>query len=109
MYGLLVILGLLLIISQCANNERIAAQKIEGMANQNSENSNATPTKAELPSVKKPSGLRNVVAFHLGDDLYANANAPYGFDIPISMQEEFMLLKDLGLTKDSALSSKSSK
>jgi len=141
-YGMLIVLGLLIVISQCVNKEK---QLFEGLVNSNvgnigvGANSNATapiantnykPTPSNNNAAKannnankqgRPSALivnnnlpqgelyktgSNYLAYNPGRLLFADANAPYGFKIPQSMQQEYALLKDLGISKDNVLSQK---
>ena len=138
-YGMLIVLGLLIVISQCVNKEK---KLFEGLVNSNvgatlpnvnsgSVNTNNTaPTpvnniaarannnanKQGQPSAfivnnNLPQGElyktgSKYLAYNPGRLLFADANAPYGFKIPQSMQQEYALLKDLGISKDNFISQK---
>ena len=102
MYGLLIILGLLIVISQCINREK------ENFENLNSNNYANTDNEREkkLPQVvdQKPTGKRNVFSYNPGEILLTDANAPYGFNVPQSMMQEFALLRNAGNSTDKPVS-----
>ena len=135
-YGMLIILGLLIVISQCVNKEK---KLFEGLVNSNgasapnvnseSVNKNApTPNNNTSAKVNNNANLQglpsafiannnlpqgelykqgtNYLAYNPGRLLFADANSPYGFMIPQSMQQEYALLKDLGISKDNVISQK---
>ena len=122
-FGMLIILCLVLVISQCANSERTLLESMtNGNANANANtNSNANANaNANVPlanvAPNANSGLKarrkplnsnnNVFKYYPGEILNADANAPYGFKVPPSMQQEHTLLKDMGVSNDSAMSQK---
>ena len=125
-YGMLIVLGLLIVISQCVNKEK---KLYEGLVNSNTSNNsvpvaNTAPTpnnnvsantnsnaskkgvsSARIVNNQLPQGdlykpSSNYMAYNPGRILLADATSPYGFKVPQSMQQEYTLLKDLGLTKD---------
>ena len=103
-YGMLIILGLVLVISQCANNERTL---LESMTNDNKPNSNVNTNSPNGNTGLKPNKFNgNVFKYYPGETLNADANSPYGFKVPPSMQQEYTLLKDMGISNDSALAQK---
>ena len=42
-----------------------------------------------------------------GEILNADANGPYGFKVPLSAQQEYSYLKDMGISNDSAMQQRS--
>jgi thiol-disulfide isomerase/thioredoxin len=124
-YGMIIILGLVLVIAQCAGNERSLLESMtNGNANTNA-NANANTNgnanaNANVPLANAASnvnsGLKarpkplnsnnNVFKYYPGEILNADANSPYGFKVPPSMQQEHALLKDMGVSNDSAMSHK---
>ena len=140
-YGMLIVLGLLIVISQCVNKEK---KLFEGLVNSNAgagvgvpivnknnvNTNNTAPTPSNNNFAKannnankqgQPSALivnnnlpqgelyktgNKYLAYNPGRLLFADANAPYGFKIPQSMQQEYALLKDLGISKDNVISQK---
>lgn len=110
-YGLIIILGLLLVIAQCANNER---RLFESMANMNDNltaNNNVAPNvnhnqNKQHDNIKhhQPKPTNNKFINYSPSSLlksYADANAPYGDKVAPSAQQEYALLKSQG--KASAL------
>ena len=122
-YGMIIILGLVLVIAQCAGNERSLLESMtNGNANANANantNSNANAN-ANVPlanvAPNANSGLKarrkplnsnnNVFKYYPGEILNADANGPYGFKVPPSMQQEYTILKDMGVSDDSAMAQK---
>ena len=115
-YGMIIILGLVLVIAQCAGNER---SLLESMTNDNANVPNANVPNANVPLANAASNVNsgkarpkplnsnnNVFKYYPGEILNADANAPYGFKVPPSMQQEHTLLKDMGVSNDSAMSQK---
>jgi hypothetical protein len=83
LYGLLLILGFLIIISQCTSS-----QIKEKMSNKTN-----TPV---IPATIRVKHDGPVDGNYPDEVLLASANTPYGFDIPISMQQEYTTLKSFG-------------
>lgn len=96
-YGLLVVLGLLIVISQCVSKEKEAYQNSpQKTCGGNQEKA----VKVNAPKVNTLTGPKNVFSYFPGEILLADANAPYGFEVPQSMMNEMALLRDMGMTKD---------
>ena len=114
-YGMIIILGLVIVIANCANNERVLLEKMtNGNSNSNANanaNANANSkvkTNSNSPNKNMPSNVNSeppstVFKYYPGEILNADANGMYGFKIPPSMQQEYAILKDMGVSKDSAL------
>jgi hypothetical protein len=83
LYGLLLILGFLIIISQCTSSQ--IKEKM----------SNKTDTQ-KIPATIRVKHDGPVNGNYPGEVLLADANTPYGLDIPISMQQEYATLKSFG-------------
>ena len=83
LYGLLLILAFLIIISQCTSSQ--IKEKM----------SNKTDTQ-KIPATIRVKHDGPVAGNFPGEVLLADANTPYGFDIPISMQQEYTTLKSFG-------------
>ena len=114
-YGLIIILGLLLVIAQCANSER---GLVESMVNVNlTENNNVNirdhpnqnnhgnvkvqPNQNNHGNVKvqQPRPTNNKFINYAPSSLlksYADANSPYGDKVAPSAQQEYALLKSQG-------------
>ena len=82
-YGLLLILAFLIIISQCTSSQ------IEKMSNKDKD-------EQKLPSTLRVQHKGSVGGYTPGEVILADANTPYGADIPISMQQEYATLKSFG-------------
>ena len=95
MYGLLLILGLLIVISRCVGKEKEAFE-------------NTTKyIKADEKLVKKATQRpvqqekRNVFSYFPDEILLADANSPYGSNVPQSMMNEINMINQMGMTKNS--------
>tara|TARA_B100000902_G_C27074949_1_gene795919 strand:- start:216 stop:863 length:648 start_codon:yes stop_codon:yes gene_type:complete len=88
-YGLLLILAFLIIISQCTSSQ------IEKMTNKSKDGQ-------KLPSTLRLQHEGPVGGYTPGEVILADANTPYGADIPISMQQEYTTLKSFGKLENEA-------
>jgi thiol-disulfide isomerase/thioredoxin len=115
-YGLIIILGLVLVIAQCANTERgLVESLVNGNSNDmhnmhnmhNNPPSNVNSGFKDLPERVSSGKPSNVFKYYPGEILNADANGPYGFKVPLSAQQEYTYLKDMGKSNDSAMTQSS--
>jgi hypothetical protein len=91
-YGLLLVLGFLLIISQCTSNTVEKFLNGNGLVDEVVSDVKGLEQKVENVVMGKPQQQRatgKVAGYNPGSLLLADANGKYGFEVPPSMQQDF--------------------